>query len=72
MRKPALAAALVATAALAHATNPLTSKIFTADPAIFVDDDGQAYLSGRQDPARRADGAGTGREPVRSLQAMTV
>ena len=37
MLKLALGAALAATTALAGAANPITSKIFTADPAALLD-----------------------------------
>ncbi|SDC74198.1 Glycosyl hydrolases family 43 [Massilia sp. PDC64] len=43
MLKPLIAATLLATTALAGAANPLTSRIFTADPAALVDN-GRVYL----------------------------
>ena len=43
MLKPLIAATLLATTALAGAANPLTSRIFTADPAALVDN-GRVYV----------------------------
>ncbi len=43
MLKPLIFAALAATTVLAHGTNPIASRIFTADPAALVDN-GRVYL----------------------------
>ena len=43
MLKPAVASILLAATAMAGAANPITSKIFTADPAALVDN-GRVYL----------------------------
>jgi arabinoxylan arabinofuranohydrolase len=43
MLKPLITSILLATATLAQATNPITTKIFTADPAALVDQ-GRVYL----------------------------
>ena len=43
MLKPLIAATLLASTALAGAANPLTSRIFTADPAALVDN-GRVYV----------------------------
>ena len=54
MFKPLICAVLAATTAFAHAANPITSRIFTADPAALVDN-GRVYLYVGHDEAP-ADG----------------
>jgi beta-xylosidase len=51
MLKHALPAILMAVSALAHGANPVTSKIFTADPAALVDN-GRVYLYVGHDEAK--------------------
>ena len=51
MLKPSLAATLLAVSALTQAANPITSTIFTADPAALIDK-GRVYLYGGHDEAK--------------------
>jgi beta-xylosidase len=51
MLKHALPAILMAVSALAHGANPVTGKIFTADPAALVDN-GRVYLYVGHDEAK--------------------